>query len=369
MARIVLVGGGHTHAEVVRRASRLTAAGHTVTLVTPAATHPYSGMGPGMLGGTYSLADILLPVATLVGRAGGTFIQATAVSLDPNARLLTLSSGRTIAYDVLSLNIGSDPVEAAPIRERHVFTVKPIRELARARAAIEAACARDGRCRIAVIGGGPAGVEVAANCAFLVRRLHARAAVDLYHASDLLARLDRTRNAWVLRYLECHGVSVHPGSRVSPADLDADVVFSATGTRPPGVLASFGLPLAPDGALVVDEFLRSPSSERVFAAGDCAWFSPQPLDRVGVYPVRMQPVLFANLAAIADAVDRSLHGDPVQPDCIELTRFTATGPYLAGLNLGFGRGLLYRQLFDLRGRPAFAMKDLIDRRFVRRYQP
>ncbi len=393
MARIVLLGGGHAHVEVARRAAELTGAGHSVTLVSPAATHPYSGMGPGMLGGAYSLAEILLPVGALVRRAGGTFVQATAIAHDPDARLVILSTGETLAYDVLSLNIGSDPAHAPPARADHMHTVKPIRELARARAAIEAKCARDGACRIAVVGGGPAGVEVAANSAFLVKRLHARGTIDLYHSSDLLAHLDRRDSEWVRACLERHGIQVHTGARASPDDLDADIVFVASGIRPPEALATFGLRLAADGAVIVDEYLRSPDSDRVFAAGDCARFSPRPLERLGVYPVRMQRVLFANLAATADAVDATggdargalcedrrvpiTHAGPERGDAAgrgphataaELTPFTGTGPCLKGVNLGFRQGYLYRGAFRLRGRPAFRLKNTIDRRFIRQYR-
>ncbi|MFO8063837.1 MAG: NAD(P)/FAD-dependent oxidoreductase [Spirochaetota bacterium] len=373
MARIVLVGAGHTHAELARLTPRFVQGGHSLTLVSPTAMHPYSGMGPGLLGGTYALSDIVVPAAHLVERGGGTFVRGTVVSHDTEARTITLSTGEHIGYDVLSLNVGSEPVAgesdathgaAQPAHPGpRLFHVKPIAELARARSTIEAQCVASGTCRVAVVGAGPAGVEVAANAAFLAARLGARNEVSLYSASPSLAHLEERRNSWVEDFLKDHHVSPHYGAKVSPQELDADIVLVASGIRPPRALERFGLPLAPDGAVIIDRFLRSPAAPEVFAVGDSAWFEPEPLNRAGVFAVRMQPVLADNLEATARAHER---GRDV--DTAALSPFEATGTYLVALNLGFKIGFLYRGRVSMKGKPAFRLKDRIDRAFVRRYQ-
>lgn len=377
MARIVLVGAGHTHAELARLTPRFIQGGHSLTLVSLTAMHPYSGMGPGLLGGTYALSDIVLPAATLVESGGGTFVRGAVASHDAEARTVTLSTGEHLGYDVLSLNVGSEPVamesaatesDATPVSTppepgRGLFHVKPIVQLARARSAIEAQCLHNGTCRIAVVGGGPAGVEVAANAAFLVAQLGARSEVDLYSASRSLAHLTERRTSWVDYFLKDHGVLPHYGLKVSPRELDADVVLVASGIRPPRSLERFRLPLGSDGAVTVDKFLRSPAAPEVFAVGDSAWFEPQPLDRVGVFAVRMQSALADNVEATAQAIDRGQEIDPTT-----LSPFQATGRYLVALNLGFKSGFLHRARICIHGKAAFRLKDRIDRAFVRRYQ-
>ncbi|MHB1378179.1 MAG: hypothetical protein ACYCX0_00985 [Desulfurivibrionaceae bacterium] len=88
--------------------------------------------------------------------------------------------------------------------------------------------------------------------------------------------------------------------------------------------------------------------------GDCIHFAPQPLDKVGVYAVRQNPVLCHNLLA-------SLEGD-------RLRRFSPGGDYLLIYNLGDGTGILRKRGLIFSGRPAFWLKDYIDRRFMRRFQ-
>ena len=396
---VVLVGAGHTHVELLQQGHRFADAGLELVVVSPDRTHPYSGMGPGLLGGTYSIDDISLPIADLAARAGARFVQQAVVSHDPQSRTLILSDGSTLGYDLVSFNVGSEVAadESAEGRLRAggrqaacpVIPVKPIAGLAAAREVIEAVC-RGGRgARVAVVGGGPAGVELAGNVAWLLaqcgRPLGAPVApvsagavrdagsrVDLYTSERPLAGLSGRRLRSVQRCLEASGVRVHRGPRVDVAVLCADsggaavvpgleaaeppapdLVLLATGIGPPRALHAFGLPCAPDGSIVVDRYLRAEGHDRVFAVGDCAWFADEPLDRVGVYAVRMQRVLLGNLLATAAGI-------PLQP-------FTATGPYLGGLNLGFGRGILYRGPWTLRGRLAFFIKDWIDRRFMRRY--
>ncbi len=57
---VVLAGAGHTHVELLRRGEAFRRAGYRLTVINPAPTHPYSGRGPGVLGGDYRYEDILL---------------------------------------------------------------------------------------------------------------------------------------------------------------------------------------------------------------------------------------------------------------------------------------------------------------------
>ena len=49
---LVLVGGGHAHMMTLANINAFVAKGHRVTVIGPSEHHYYSGMGPGMLGGT-----------------------------------------------------------------------------------------------------------------------------------------------------------------------------------------------------------------------------------------------------------------------------------------------------------------------------
>jgi len=54
--RLVLVGGGHCHVEVLRRFALQPEPDLELTLVSPSSLAAYSGMLPGLIAGHYSVA-------------------------------------------------------------------------------------------------------------------------------------------------------------------------------------------------------------------------------------------------------------------------------------------------------------------------
>jgi NADH dehydrogenase FAD-containing subunit len=112
--------------------------------------------------------------------------------------------------------------------------------------------------------------------------------------------------------------------------------------------------VGPDGGLLVNRYLQSTAFDNIFGGGDCICYQESPLDKVGVYAVRQNPVLFHNLVA-------ALEGR-------ELQAFDPGGDYLLIFNLGDGGGIFYKKPILFGGRLAFAIKDYIDRKFMRRFQ-
>lgn len=110
----------------------------------------------------------------------------------------------------------------------------------------------------------------------------------------------------------------------------------------------------PDGGLRVNRFLQSPAHPDIFGGGDDIYFADQPLDKVGVYAVRENPVLYHNLKA-------ALAQSPLRP-------FEPGGDYRPIYNLGEGQGVLHKGRPTLGGRTAFGVKDDIDHRFMKPFQ-
>lgn len=364
--RLVLAGGGHAHMVTLANLHRIVAGGHDVTVIQPSAYHYYSGMGPGMLGGTYRAEEIRFATRRQVEKQGGTFVLGKVARIDAQARAVHLEGGDRIPYDVLSCNLGSFvPSQMIKSDLTDIYPVKPIERLLEAQKRIlELGAQRS--ISVGIVGGGPSAIEIAGNVWRLTRgQGMAPARIKIMTGGILMPRHPAGVRRKASMSLIKRGIEVIENCKVreisAGAAVDAsgrshglDIIFVAVGVQPNSVFRSSGLPTGPDGGLLVNRYLQSTGFDNIFGGGDCIYFQESPLDKVGVYAVRQNPVLYHNLVAALDGK--------------ELQSFSPQGDYLLIFNLGDGSGVFYKKpiLFD--GRAAFALKDYIDRKFIRRFQ-
>jgi selenide,water dikinase len=159
---LVLVGGGHSHVAVLKAFGMKPLPGARLTLISRASQTPYSGMLPGLIAGHYSVDEAHIDLVPLCRFAGARFVRAEAVGIDTAAGTVQLGDRPAIAYDVLSINVGSTPALPAGLAAPGaVLPVKPIdRFLAQWETLLERVHARREPTRIAVVGGGAGGVEL-----------------------------------------------------------------------------------------------------------------------------------------------------------------------------------------------------------------
>ena len=367
MKNILLVGGGHAHLPALRQASVLARCGARVTLVAPDPHHYYSGMGPGILGGIYHPRQTRVAVGRLIQSRGGHFVRSAVARIDPDARTVTLTDGRTLPFDLASFNTGSRvPVEnLSGAHGDRIIPVKPIENLVRARRLLLEGRSGPGR-RVLVVGGGPAGVELAANLIRLDRAHSLGLRVTVVDQGErLLARMPERAARIATRVLVSQGVTFRPRLRLASLDrgdarsatgehLPFDLAFLTLGIEPHTLYADSGLPTAPDGGLRVDRHLQAVGLPGLFGGGDCVSFDAGPLPRVGVYAIRQGPVLYQNLLF-------SLTGEPLAP-------FRPQKRTLLILNLGDGTGLVVWGPWVWRGRLGSRWKNHLDTTFMERFQ-
>lgn len=207
-------------------------------------------------------------------------VRDRVVALRPAERRLQLASGGELAYDRLLLAVGSKarplPTPGADGPGVHRFVT--LRDME----ALDAA-ARPGM-RVAVIGGGLIGIEVAEVLHHRGCRVH----LLVREASYFPIALDANEAAVVAEHVRAHGVDVRlnanvreiargPGGGVAGVvldggeRLDVDLVVGTIGVVPnTAFLEDSGLALSPGmRAIEVDDALRAGVSD-VWAAGDCA---------------------------------------------------------------------------------------------------
>ena len=306
---IVLVGGGHAHALVLRRWGMAPLPTARLTLINPGPTAPYSGMLPGHVAGHYPRAALEIDLVRLARFAGARLILGRATALDPEARAITVGD-RRIRYDIASIDVGvTSEMPDLPGFAAHAVPAKPLEGLSRRWAAfLDAAEAGRTAPRAAVIGGGVAGLELAMAMAHALRTRTGAADVTVIEAAlelptpgaagrRLAAAL--ARQGVTLRLGAPAAEVLAEGVRLASGEtVPAAFVAGAAGARPQPWLAETGLPTE-QGALRVGPDLRVEGRDDLFAAGDCAHLSHAPRPKAGVYAVRAAPVLHDNLRAAA----------------------------------------------------------------------
>ncbi len=364
--QLLLIGGGHAHMVTLAKLKIFIDKGFGVTVIQPSEHHYYSGMGPGMLGGTYQPEEIRFATRRQVEANGGRFILGKAYRIDPHKRLVYLEgTEEEIPFDVLSCNAGSYvPRNTISGEFPNVFTPKPIEELQRAKEML-LDLAKNGKIKVAVIGSGPSAVEIAGNIHQLCRR-HAvtMPSIQLFGSRVFMSQQPPRVRHLVKGILLKKGIEILEVGHVRRIENDricldngqeyqADITFAAVGVVPSMIFSRSGLPIGRDGGLQVNEYLQSIRYPYIFGGGDCIHFAKEPLHKVGVYAVRQNPVLYQNLLAC-------LEGRP-------LVKFSPGGSYLLIYNLGDGEGVLGKWSMAFAGKLAFFIKDWIDRRFIKTF--
>ena len=368
MKRLVLLGGGHAHVEVLRDLAERPDERWQVTLVTPYPWLTYSGMVPGLFAGHYEIDECTIDLRALAERAQATLLTAKAIRVDTTEREVVCDNGSNVGYDVLSLDVGSDPF-AHDVRgvERHAVMLRPLEKALKGWSDVIVR-AREGRIgAVSIVGGGAAGVEIALAMEYRLRQelglawAHVRVVTNTGLAVPEFPAGARQRLTAKLRR---RNIGLHTGSAVTEVGPDfvrleqglefaSDAVFFATGGAAHPWIRASGFSTDERGFLLTNDRLQSVSHPDVFGAGDCASVEGRPHAKAGVFAVRAAPVLAANLRA-------ALAGQPLQPHA-------SNARHLALVSTGNRHAVGVWDGWSWEGDWVWRWKDRIDRAFVARY--
>ncbi|HEX4952147.1 MAG TPA: selenide, water dikinase SelD [Thermoanaerobaculia bacterium] len=366
---LVLVGGGHSHIQVLRRWAMEPVPGVRLTLVVDQPVAVYSGMVPGFVAGQYSAEQLEIDVRPLAMRAGARTIVAAMTGLDADARRLHLAGRPALPYDTASFDVGSTVagLELPGVAE-HALATRPIGRFVRRLDAALARLADRPAPRIVVVGAGAGGTELAFALDARLRRQAGREprVLLLETGPSILPGYAPAGIRKVEAAAARRGIAIRCGTKVASVTaeavlleggerLPADLVVWVAGAASLPIFAGSGLDLDPQGFVRVGPTLQSPGRPEVFAVGDCAsWTAGRPLPKAGVYAVRQGPVLAENLRA-------RLTGFALRP-------YRPQRDFLSLLNLGDGTAIGGKWGRAVEGPWVFRLKDAIDLRFMRRFQ-
>ena len=365
--RLVLLGGGHAHVFALKSLALLEPQPFgdvEVTLISPYDRQVYSGMLPGWVAGHYDIAQCVIPLAPMAARADVRFHQTAATGIDFARNMIHCVDGQEIPFDLLSIDSGpvANPAIVPGLAE-HSIPIRPIESFIESYAGlnrdIETRHTRGERTRIAFVGAGAGGVELA--LAIRHRFSNLDVGVTLISAANTLPgnvgprlqRIMRARGVVVLAGQAATSVTKDGVQLASGAMVETDYVIAATGASAAAWPRESGLMTDKDGFILVNEQLQSLSHPNVFAAGDCATMQHHARPKSGVYAVKAGAPLNENLR-------RALRGEALKryvPQERSLYLISAGCKYAIG---SWGN-------FAWEGRWVWGWKDFIDRGFIARY--
>ncbi|WP_373030469.1 selenide, water dikinase SelD [Sulfitobacter sp.] len=358
---LVLVGGGHAHALVLRKWGMNPLPGARLTVINPGPTAPYTGMLPGHVAGHYSRDTLEIDLVRLCRFAGARLILAHATDIDRTARLITVEGQGPIAYDVASIDIGITAEMSIAGFADHAVGAKPLDIYAqRWRDFVSATTQGTATPTVAVIGGGVAGCELALAMSHALQQAGVKPAVTVIEAGPQISGVGDTARRKLLSAMSQAGIALRTDARVTQVTasqvlldrqepVQAALTVGAAGAFPHGWLARTDLPLI-DGFIETTPDLSIKGDTSVFAVGDCAAMPFAPRPKAGVFAVRAAPVLHHNLRAALTGGARKI--------------FKPQKNYLKLISFGGKSAMAEKFGFAVSGPLLWRWKDRIDRAFM-----
>ncbi len=369
---IVLLGLGHTNSHILRMWRMQPLADARLTCISNFPQVTYSGMLPGVLAGQYPNERMTIDLVRLCAASGARLIVDQVRGLDASSRELLFNDRPPLRYDALSIGVGSVPDTRNFIADETALPIKPMQtfldRLQRRLLALSASVPVARPLRLAVIGGGVGGIEIACCLPRRVQQVLPGRPLELMLINAhprlggaLCPRAERL----VRKTLQQQGVRVVSGIRVTRATngqlfyddgatLDCDLAIWATTAVAPPLLESFDLPKDERGFLLTAPTLQSTAAAALFAVGDSGTIEGRNTPKAGVYAVRQGPVLWENLG-------RVLAGRP-------LLSYQPQQGFLKLLNTGDGAAIAEYRGLAWRGKWCLRLKDAIDGAFMDKYQ-
>ncbi len=307
--RVLILGGGFAGIGAARRLKKAEA---EVVLVDSHDYHTFQPMLYQVATDVLETAAVAHPLRDLFHEQPNAAVhQATATSIDLDARRVEFDQMAAIDYDYLVLALGAQVsyfgVEGAA---EHAFPMYTLEDALRLREHVlrrweaadrDPALAQDGALRVVIVGGGPTGIESVGALAELYKSDFAKdypnlpldqAQLTVVEAGNaLFSMFHEELQTYTQQTLEKRGVEILLGEIVASVEptrvtlksgrvLNAHTLVWGAGLQAHPIAQSLGLELEHGNRIPVEPDLSIDGHPDVFAVGDIAWITDTKTDEV-----------------------------------------------------------------------------------------
>lgn len=376
---LILIGGGHAHTYLINKLRDLRQSEIKATLISSNRYQYYSGMYSGFIEGLYTLDEIRIDLKKICQMSGVQFIEDQVLEIDPENQYVITKQGKSLSYDVISLDIGSHSagLDTTPGASKFALQIKPNYRIPEVKAKLENDT-RDDEIRsldsepstytshgIIIIGGGASGIELSLSIKANYKKKGKQQQVYLISSESIMAKsggLVSNKLRSILRrkgvqyvehnpviHVDAHHITLQTGET-----LVYDKLLWLTGSKAPPMIKSSNLAVDSRGYMSVNHYLQSTAYDNVFGAGDCISIKDyENIDKAGVYAVRESPYLWRNIYHYIKS--------------IPMVAYKPQDTYLSILSTGYKEAFLMYKGFSFHGKWCWIIKDINDRSFVKKY--
>jgi demethylphylloquinone reductase len=285
--RVCILGGGFGGLYTALRLNQLVWTAEQkpeITLIDRQTNFVFTPLLYELVTGEMQSWEIAPPFAELLKGTDIRFVEGSVDWIDKDQKSVTLEDGTEIDYDRLVLALGcetpSESVSGVTENAIPFRTLQDAYKLDEKLRILEASATE--KIRIAIVGAGYSGVEVACK---LADRLKERGRIRLIQSRDtILPDAPKFNRDAALKALEQRGIWVDLETTVSEITADSigliykgqtdiipvEVVMWTVGNQVSPAISHFGLPLDPQGKIAVTETLQVTENPAIYALGDAA---------------------------------------------------------------------------------------------------
>jgi NADH dehydrogenase len=237
-----------------------------------------------LLTGELETWEIAPPYTELLANTGIRFCQAEVETIDLDRQQVQLKNTAALSYDYLVLAMGGDtPMDLAPGVAEHAIPFRTIADAYRLEGRLRSLEeSKADKIRIAIVGGGYSGVELACK---LAERLGERGRIRIIEATEQILRTSpefnretanqalSDRKVWLDLETKVQSVtadSIALEYRDQVDTIPVDIVLWTVGTQVAKVVQELPLPHNQRGQLIVNSMLQVTDHPNLFAVGDLA---------------------------------------------------------------------------------------------------
>ena len=359
--QLVLIGGGHSNVQVLRKLCMHQYNGLNVILISESYGAIYSGMTPGYIEKIYSLDEITIDLQRLFFNAGATFIKDKVISLDEENKILHLKENPSISFDILSINSGSiSNKQTIQIEnDSKIISVKPIGSLVSKLKKIDEVIEKSSQKKISIVGGGIAAFELSFA---LHKRYDGKISIDIISKHPLgeknlntnsINKVKKIAKKMGIKLISKQAISIN-NSEIKLDDdiIHSDLILLSTGASLPEWLVKSNLEID-ENFIAVNQQLQSLNFKNIFVSGDAASIQNSKRPKSGVMAVRQGEILKDNLFLFLQ--NKTLKKFKPQKNWLYLI-----GTYKNSAVLNYFN-------FSFEGKWCWALKKIIDLNFMKKF--